>query len=1137
MLPFTRELIVSTKKPAIAVRGLWLLLLIVAMAIPCSVQAQFLYGTLTGNVTDQQGAVTVGAKVTVREVRTNVAKSVATDSAGNYRFSDLQPGSYDVTVEAPGFKTLVQKGVSLETNSVRRVNAQLQVSPVTEVVEVAFKAPALQTDRADVHITQSAKQVNDLPLTGSAGRNYQSMMTIVPGAVMAGEQNSEGGSPQRSLSFNVNGVNRLYNQTKIDGSSAVYVWLPTNTAYVPSAEAIEEVSIVTNSFNADQGMAGGAAVNVVVKSGTNKYHATAWGYDTNSHFAARNYFQNTPGIPKLIVAQFGGNLGGYLVKDKLFFFANVERSTKRASSPVTQRSIAPADLRPDANGNVTFPSTVTIYNPFDAAGNLVDPTLRQPFPGNMIPARLIDQAAVYLAKGLPATNAPGYVNNFVANGVGKYNRTNMDFKVNYAASSKLTMFVRYGNSPHDILDPYALGNISGGGALNGGQIGSASGRTQVFGAGLTYTFSPTLLLDANFGYTHQRLGAEAPDMGINIGSDPAKLGIPGTNGPDRLQGGIPSFQISGWNNLGNDNTGNPFTFNDYTYTGSLNLQKTAGKHLFRVGVEVQNQRMNHFQPQGGTFQTVRGTFTFNGTGTMLQGATAPSDVRYNSWAQFLLGLPTTAGKVDQLINPNSFIFPSYAAYLQDTWQVSRSLTVTAGLRWELFAFPYRPDGLGVARFDPTDGNVYSGGRGTTPQNTYASSGNGLFLPRLGFAYRLNDKTVLRGGFGMSSDPQGFNEFRNAYPVNNAWAMPVVQLNGRDNSYLPVTTLRKGLINSAAPPDITLGVQKLPTNTGTIAFPKEPNRKPIYSWNVSLQRELASFLTIQAAYVGTRFNGMGYINYNTGAPGTGNAGRALNLAGLNINSDINIYQPFGNTVDSYDGLQVALQGRQSSATYGIAYTYSKAVNYFDNQGGPRVPYLPSAELNKGPAGYDRRHNFQAYWVWNLPGPKSGFGNFLFGGWQVNGLLSIMSGNPIWVNQGTAPNLLAGGSGQTPDQVKDTIATYPNALKRTPPSGADPTLYRYFDTTAFAPVTTARFGNAARDNFVGPNFWEVDAGLFRTINLTGSAKLQLRAEAINLLNHPNFSNPGSDISNSGAFGYITSTTGTGSRNVRFGVRLSF
>jgi hypothetical protein len=651
MLPFTRELIGSIRRPAVAGRVWLCAILLVALAVPFPAYAQFLYGTITGNVTDQQGAVTAGAKVEVKEVNTNVAKTAIADERGVFRFSDLQPGTYNVTVEAKGFKTLVQKGVKVETNATRRVNAQLEVSPVSEVVEVTFKAPALQTDRADVHITQTAKEVNDLPLFGSVGRNYQSLMQIVPGAVIdrvgnqvgAGEMNSESGNPQRSISFNVNGVNRLYNQTKIDGSSIVYVWLPTNTAYVPSSEAIEEVSISTNSFNADQGLAGGAAVNVVVKSGTNKLHATAWGYDTNSHFKARNYFETTPQRTKNIVAQFGGNLGGPIIKDKLFFFGNIERNTKRNASGVNARSLAPADLRPGPDGSVTFPDAdhggANIYDPLSNP----DPKLRTQFPGNRIPANRIDQAALYIIPGIPTPQLSGYVRNYTANGVAKYNRTNMDFKVNYAASSKLTMFARYSNSPHDILDPYALGDRAGGGSLNGGQIGAASGRTQIFGAGLTYTFSPTLMLDANFGYTRQVLGAEAPDMGINIGSDPAKMGIPNTNGSDRLQGGLPSFQITGWNNLGNDNTGNPFSFNDRQYVLSVNLQKTAGRHLFRVGAEYQNQQMNHFQPQGGNFNTARGTFGFSGLTTELEGGKAPSDHRFNSWAAFLLGMPSRAG--------------------------------------------------------------------------------------------------------------------------------------------------------------------------------------------------------------------------------------------------------------------------------------------------------------------------------------------------------------------------------------------------------------------------------------------------------------------------------------------------------------
>jgi hypothetical protein len=235
MLPFRSEPIESVKRFASAARGGLAALALVALAMSQTAQAQVLYGTITGNVTDQSGGAVAGAKVQALNVGTNVARNAATDSRGAYLFSDLQPGLYNVTIQAPSFQTVINKDVRVETNAVRRVNVQLPISGVNETIEVAGVAPLLQTDRADVHTTQTARQVNDLPLTGSAGRNYQSMMTIVPGAVMAGEQNSEGGSPQRSISFNVNGVNRLYNQTRIDGTSVVYVWLPTNTAYVPSA--------------------------------------------------------------------------------------------------------------------------------------------------------------------------------------------------------------------------------------------------------------------------------------------------------------------------------------------------------------------------------------------------------------------------------------------------------------------------------------------------------------------------------------------------------------------------------------------------------------------------------------------------------------------------------------------------------------------------------------------------------------------------------------------------------------------------------------------------------------------------------------------------------------------------------------
>ncbi|HYL99065.1 MAG TPA: carboxypeptidase-like regulatory domain-containing protein, partial [Blastocatellia bacterium] len=621
--------------------------------------AQILYGSLTGNVTDQSGAVISGAKVEALNTGTNVLKTTTTDDRGVYSFTDLLPGVYKVTVDATSFKTLVQEGLRIEANTVRRIDAELTAAAVNETVTVAASAEQIQTDRADVNLNQTTKQVNDLPLTGTTGRNYQSLMELVPGSVLSGEQNSAAGNPQRSISFNVNGVSRLQNNTKLDGSSVVYPWLPTNTAYVPPAEAIQTVNIVTNSFDADQGLAGGAEVNVILKSGTNTFHATGWGYDTNSAFAARNFFQTTPQIPKNILAQFGGNFSGPIIKNKLFFFVNWERTTDRITSPIRLTSLATEALR---NGD--FSGTgVTIYDP---ASN-PDPSKRTPFSGDKIPIQRIDPAALKMISLMPMPNGPGFSNNFTANGTSTFNRDNIDFKVNYNASSKLAVFGRYSASPTNIFDPPSLGP-AGGDALNGGQLGNAPGLIQIGGAGLTYTFNSNLVLDANLGYTRQNLGAQNVDIGTNFGLDVLK--IPGTNGPDKLDGGIPSFQIANWSNMGNPNTGNPFQFRDNQVVASATLSWLKGAHGFAFGGDYQDQALNHFQPQGGTFQTVRGTFVFNGNSTRLQNGPTPSDLRFNSWADFLLGLPSAAGKVEQLRNPNSVRMKAYALYARDHWQIN-----------------------------------------------------------------------------------------------------------------------------------------------------------------------------------------------------------------------------------------------------------------------------------------------------------------------------------------------------------------------------------------------------------------------------------------------------------------------------------
>ena len=1110
---------------AASTRLVFVVLAVVVVARPAATQV--LYGSMTGNVADQTGAALAGAKVEVVNTGTGVVKTVTTDERGAYLLTDLQPGTYSVTVEAPGFQPAVHKDARVASNAVLRVDARLELSGVADAVEVSAAARVLQTDRADVLITQTARQINELPLTGSAGRNYQSMMTLVPGALMAGEQNSAAGSPQRSISFNVNGVSRLQNNTRLDGASVVYPWLPTNTAYVPSAEAIEEVSIVTNSYNAEQGLAGGAAINVIIKSGTNSLRGTAWGYNTDYGLRARNYFL-APNAPKPdgYLNQFGGNLGGPVVKNKLFFFANWERTTREQIAPVRQFSLATDALRRgDFSG-----SGVTIYDP----ASHPDPAQRTPFAGNIIPQDRIDLAAVELMRRLPLPSGAGFTNNYQAQGTEDFERDNNDFKVTYQPSGRFSVFGRYSYSPSLIFDPPALGD-AGGDALAGGQLGNAPGRTHVAGFGGTYSFGATLMLDANIGYTRQKLGAEGPDLGTNFGLD--VLRIPGTNGPDRLQSGMPSFQVNGWANMGNPNTGNPFEFDDKQYVANVNLSWFKGAHAVRSGFDYSNQQINHFQPQGGTFQTARGTFQFNGNATRLQNAPAPADTRFNSWADFLLGLPSGAGKVEQLRNPNSVHMKAYAAYVQDQWQFTQNLTVNVGLRWEYYAWPTRGSGVGVSRFDPDDGKVYTGGLSGVPLNTGVELGRGEFLPRVGGAYRLDAKTVLRAGYGQSADPKPYIDFRNAYPINFAWSHPQVTFGGVTNAFVPVTTLRLGLNEAAFArrPDLTQGVEPLPTGAGTVTFPETDLREHIHSWNVAAQRELFAGLTTQAAYVGTVAKGQqGFININAGLPGTGNAGRPLSRFG--ITSDINMIKPFGDT--SYHALQTELRGRTTHALYGVVYTLSRTTNYADNDGNPRIPLVEFRELNRGPAGYDRTHNLQTYWVWDLPFGRSrrwaadGVAAALFGGWQVNGVMSIMSGTPINIVQNGAFNLNAGGSGQYPDQVKTEVRIV----------GGVGVGSEYFDRSAYSAVNIPadqpqRFGNSGRNPIRGPEFWNVDLGLFRTFEIVGRVRLQFRAEALNALNHPNFGNPGGDISNAGTFGFITSTTGTGERNLRFGARLSF
>lgn len=927
------------------IRGVAALILLVSLALvlgPCAANAQVLYGSLTGSVADASQAAVPNAAVVALNTGTGVSRQVTTSTQGVYLFNGLLPGVYKVTVSAAGFSKVVKDGIEIAANQTVRFDAALQVGQLTESIEVTTAAGVLQTDRADVNTQLESTQLGNLPITSSAGRNFQALYKLVPGFGMITEGvSSDGGNPQRTMVGNVNGGSQQNNLTRIDGTSNTYMWLPFNTAYVPPTESIESVSIVTNSYDAEQGNSNGAAVNVITKSGTNDFHGSAFEYHTDNALKAFPRFQ-TPGVlkPHYIMNQYGGSVGGPIRRNKLFFFADWEATARRMLAQGTKTVINPAGIF-DAAGNANLAAAIPAGTNCDVtrvAGCIFDPntgnangTGRSAFPGNIIPANRIDPAVKTI---LGRINTAGFLNNdgvtaqsnYLASGAAKLDRNTIDTKVNYLPSEKITIFGRYSISMTTYTDPPVLG-LAMGGATGGGQVGTAPSRIQNVGLGGTYTISPTMLVDVNAGYTRQRLGATyAPDLDLgNYGID--VLHIPGTNGDTYLTGGTPAFQgLNTWNAMGNSDTGNPFLFRDNQYVANTNLSWTRGRHGLRFGIEHTRSGMNHYQPQGGAFGTPRGSFQFAGGVTALNGG--PAVNKANSLAELLLGLPDRVGKVVQTSNPNSLRWKTWSAYARDSWQVNSKLTVNFGVRWEYYPFA-TTDHAGVKLFQPTTGNVLICGVGSTPLDCGVDVGRGQLLPRLGIAYRLNEKTVLRAGYGMSADSNNWRFFRNNWPlVGNA------DLQGATATYSPAASLTgetlvpyPGLqvgIPAPVSVDTSSGVVPLPNNTGagggTVPF--KFNRGYTNSYNVTLQREIGH-ASAEAAYVGSRgIRMLTNENINAAPIGGGNAGRRLYPVANKNWGDLNSLSP--DAPMYYDALQTKLTWRlKGSSVIGLNYKIGRA----------------------------------------------------------------------------------------------------------------------------------------------------------------------------------------------------------------------
>jgi hypothetical protein len=1066
-------------------------------------QGQVLYGSLIGTVADPSGSVVPGASVVLTAKQTGLTKETTADGGGRYSFVNVLPGQYDVKVTAKGFKAFVKTDINLTPSSIGREDVTLDVGQMTDTITVEGSAAELQTDKADTHSVIESKAITSMPLGGY--RNYQSLINLVPGATPAALQNSITDTPGRALATNINGGNAQTNITRIDGATSVNVWLPHHVGYVTPEENVEVVNITTGAGDAEQGMAGSSAITLVTKSGTNSLHGSAFEFHDDQHLKSRAFFQAANTIkPLSIYNNFGATIGGPILKNKLFYFLSFDGTRQRQASPAFYTVPTSVLKAGDFSG---VPSI--IYDPM--TGN-ADGTGRQAFAGNKIPTSRLDPIALKLQTYYPAANnGTGNTNNYFASGGPILNRNYVDAKVNYTASSKQTVFAKYGRM-WATSGGTAVFGVAGGSGLGLADPGQGDTTQQVATIGHTRTLSPNLLLDGVLGYQRQDQSVLPNDYGTNYGQ---QLGIPNTNGPDIRQSGFPNIGISSYNGFGVPNWMPVFRVEE-SFTQSDNLTWTKGAHEVRFGFDLVRHHLNHWQPEIG--QGPRGYLGFSGQETALNGGAARS--QYNSYAAFLLGLSDDAEKSLQNILATGREW-QFGWYARDRWQVNRNLTVTLGLRYELYPLMTRA-GKGIERYDPATNNVYLGGRGSVPDNAGISVSHKLFAPRVGLAYRLGDKTVIRAGYGINFDPIPFSRpLRGWYPL-------VVNQANTASGYGWASTLATGVPNTQGP-DLSTGIVQLPANVDERSPNSFIHRGYVQSWNFTAERKLPFDLISSVAYVGTHsVHLLADYDINAGSPGSGNTGRPQ-YAAYKRTLATNMWD--GYLSSNYHSLQVAVN---RSFSKGLlvkgAYTYSKAIDYTDADGWASVNWNwgPVFQRNRASAGFDRTQVLQMGWVYELPFGKgkkyaqSGIAAAVLGSWQVNGVLSAYTGTPFTV---TSPgdSLNAPNNTQTANQVLATVNKLGNA---------GPGQY-YYDPNAFAAVTASNtFGTSGRNILRNPGVFNTDLDITREFPIRERFRLQFRAEAFNLANSSHFGGVGTSVTTPGTFMQITSASGE--RQVRFGLR---
>ena len=1121
--------------PAVILPGLLLLSLSWCFLLPPVACAQAVYGSIFGTVTDQSGAALTGTRMTITSVQKGSKVETTTNAAGNYSVIHLIPDQYNVRSEAVGFKVVEYTNVPVYADQAARVDARLPVGTNREELTVsAEEMPLMKTDRSDVATTFTREQVESLPLLN---RNFTTLELLTPGTLQLGWQHVSAENPQGGIQIMVNGQHFSGTSFQLDGTDNQDPLLGI-IMINPTLESVTQTKITAQNYDAEFGQALAGVVTVQTKSGASVFHGSAFEFRRTGWGQARNPFTQPPDrpLPATKWNQFGGSIGGPLIRNRLFFFGDYQ-GTRRSNGTSLRLSVPTMLVR-----STCLDPSVSLCDLSEYPQSLFDPASGNQFTNNQIPRSRVSSQAVALLNLLPGPNlaGAGLAQNYIASGSEQFNDDDFNIRIDYNSSEKLTLFGRYSFADFRQHAVGAFGALVGGPGLSpDGFAGQSLARNQSIAAGLGYVLNPHLLSDFRFGFFRYHVNVLPNDLGTTPAKD---AGIPGINMGDDLTSGMPFVSVDGQEGdqfFFGHLCGCPLLESEQQFQWVSNWTKMIGNHDLKWGADfryAQNLRVASADSRTGSlaFFNAR-TQGPSGGGLGL--------------ATLLLGDVSAFSRFASSINDAGERQKRWFFYGQDTFRVTHKLVLNYGLRWEIY-FPQSVTGRSAGGWlDLGTGLVNVAGFGDVNLQGNVKNNFTNFAPRLGIAYEVTPKTVVRMGYGRSFDIGVFGTLFGHTATQNLPVL-VAQQESPPLNTASVFTLSVG---PTAPPFVTVpssGQFLLPDQVRASALPRKLRLPVVDAWNITVQHQIAPTLSLSVGYVANRAT-HGFAGdspfYDP------NQATIVGFGNLNTNERKPFFQKYGWTQpinyfgsdasNAYDSLQVVAEKRFTKGYQFLAhYTWSKALGYDSDY------YAIDPKLNYGPANSDRQHVFVLSNLIELPfgrgktflGGGGGVVDNIVGGWSISGVVTWESGLPF------SPSYASCGVD------RDTGPCRPDLVGAVHITGSR---NGYFTATDGVPLepngmpgdtvgpwqrpATGTFGNAGRNSLRGPGFFQTDVSVAKAIKLKETVSLQFRADIFNLFNIVNLDLPQTCVDcQTGGMIFNTAFAGTAlQRQMMFSLRLQF